>query len=39
MFDIAWSIVFDFIDMLKWYIPFLIVFGIIGRLIHEGGKR
>ena len=39
MFDIVWSIMLDFIDMLKWFIPFLIVFGIVGRLIREGGRR
>lgn len=39
MFDIVWSIMLDFINMLKWFIPFLIVFGIVGGLIREGGRR
>lgn len=37
MFDIVYSLMFDFIDMLKWFIPMCIVFAFIGRLI--GGKR
>lgn len=37
MFDIVYSLLFDFIDMLKWYIPILIVFGIVARLI--GGRK
>lgn len=39
MFDIVYSLVFDFIDMLKWYIPFLILFGFIGSLIRSGGRK
>lgn len=39
MFDIVWSLVFDFINMLKWYIPFMILFGVIGNLIREGGRK
>lgn len=39
MFDIVYSMLFDFIDMLKWYIPMLIIFGLIGMLINVGGKR
>lgn len=37
MFDIVFQIMLDFIDMLKWFIPMLIVFGVIARLI--GGRR
>lgn len=39
MFDIVYSMLFDFIDMLKWYIPMLIIFGVIGMLINTGGRR
>lgn len=37
MFDIVYSLLFDFIDMLKWYIPILIIFGFIATLI--GGRK
>ena len=39
MFDIVYSMLFDFINMLKWYIPILILFGFIGMLINTGGRR
>lgn len=39
MFDIVYSLLFDFIDMLKWFIPILIVFGVIGNLINVGGRK
>ena len=39
MFDIVYSIFFDFINMLKWFLPILIILGIIGGLIRSGGKR
>jgi len=39
MFDIVYSLLFDFINMLSWYIPILIIFGIIGGLINQGGRR
>lgn len=39
MFEIVYSMLFDFIDMLKWYIPILILFGFIGMLVNVGGKR
>lgn len=38
MFDIVYSLMFDFIDMLKWFLPMMIVFGVIGTLIRQGGK-
>lgn len=37
MFDIVYSILFDFIDLLKWYIPILIIFGFLSILI--GGRK
>lgn len=39
MFEIIYSLMFDFIDMLKWFIPMMIVFGVIGNLIRTGGRR
>ncbi len=39
MFEIVYSMMFDFIDMLKWYLPMLIVFGFIGTLINAGGRK
>lgn len=39
MFDIVFNLMLEFIGMLSWFIPFLIVFGIVGRLIREGGRR
>lgn len=39
MFEIVYSLMFDFIDMLGWFIPMLVVFGFIGTLISSGGKR
>lgn len=39
MFDIIYSLFFDLIDMLKWFIPVLLVCGIIGELIKTGGRR
>lgn len=39
MFDIVYSLILDFINMLKWFIPMLIVFGFIGGLINVGGRR
>lgn len=39
MFDIVYSLIFDFIDMLKWFIPILIIFGVIGSLINSGGGK
>lgn len=39
MFEIIYSLMFDFIDMLKWFIPMMIVFGVIGSLIRTGGRR
>jgi len=35
MFDIVYGLLLDFIDFLGWYLPILIVFGFIGRLIKE----
>lgn len=39
MFDIVYSLLFDFINLLKWYIPILLVFGIIAILLRQGGRR
>lgn len=39
MFDIVFDIVLEFIRMLKWFIPMLIVFGFIGNLMKTGGRR
>lgn len=39
MFDIVYSLMFDFINMLKWYLPMLIIFGFLGILIRSGGGR
>ena len=39
MFDIVYSLMFDFIDMLKWFIPMFILFGFIGILINTGGRK
>lgn len=39
MFEIVYSLMFDFIDMLKWYIPMLIVFSFIAMLIRAGGVK
>lgn len=39
MFDIVYSILLDFIDMLKWFIPILICFGFLGSLINAGGRK
>lgn len=39
MFDIVYSLLFDFINLLKWYIPILIVFGFIAILMRQGGRR
>lgn len=39
MFEIVYSLMFDFIDMLKWYIPMLIVFSFIAMLIRSGGVK
>lgn len=36
MFDIAYSLLFDLINALKWIIPIFILFGIIGRLMRVG---
>lgn len=35
MFEIVWSLVLDFIDFIGWYIPVLLVIGIIGQFIRE----
>lgn len=39
MFDIVYSLMFDFINMLKWFLPMLIVLGFLGTLIRSGGRR
>lgn len=39
MFDIVYSLMFDFINMLKWFLPMLIVLGFLGSLIRSGGRR
>lgn len=39
MFDIVYSLMFDFINFLGWFLPMLIVFGIIGSLIRSGGGK
>lgn len=39
MFDIVYSLMLDFIGMLKWFIPMLILFGFLGSLIRSGGRR
>lgn len=39
MFDIVYSMLFDFINMLKWFIPILIIFGCLGILINTGGRK
>lgn len=36
MFDIAYSLLFDVIGMLKWFIPLLLLFGVIAQLIKAG---
>lgn len=33
MFDIVYDLVLDFINVLAWYIPILMLFSIIGYLI------
>lgn len=33
MFDIVYNMFFEFIDMLKWYIPVLLMFGCIAEII------
>lgn len=38
MFDIVYSLVFDFINMLKWYIPIFLCFLFIGHLIKRGDR-
>lgn len=38
MFEITYSLLFDFINMLKWLIPVYIVIGIVGDLIMKGAK-
>lgn len=37
MFEIVYSLIFDFIDMLKWWIPLTLLFMEIGVLLR-GGK-
>lgn len=39
MFDIVYSLMLDFIDMLKWFLPMLILLGFLGSLIRSGGRR
>ena len=39
MFDIVYSLMFDFINMLKWFLTMLIVLGFLGSLIRSGGRR
>lgn len=39
MFDIVYSLMFDFIDMLKWFLPMLILTGFLGTLIWSGGRK
>lgn len=38
MFDIIYSLFLEFIDMLSWYIPIMIVVGVIAKLIKGGSK-
>lgn len=38
MFDISYSLLFDFIGMLKWLIPVYLVIGVVGDLISKGAK-
>ena len=38
MFDITYSLLFDFIHMLAWLIPVYIVIGIVGDLIMKGAR-
>lgn len=38
MFDIVYSLLFDFIDFLKWFIPMLIIIGCVGEIARQGGK-
>lgn len=38
MFDIIYNLFFDFIGMLKWYIPMCIMMYYITYLIREGGR-
>lgn len=37
MFDFVFELVIDFINILAWYIPILILFGLIGKLVF--GRR
>lgn len=39
MFEIVYSLLFDFIGLLGWFIPMLILFGVIGGLVRQGGRR
>lgn len=39
MFEIVYSLLFDFIHLLSWFLPMLILFGFIGGLIRQGGRR
>lgn len=38
MFEITYSLLFDFVRMLSWLIPVYIVIGIVGDLISKGAK-
>ena len=38
MFDFVFELTLDFIKTMAWYIPILILFGFIGRLVFGGRK-
>lgn len=35
MFDFVFELVIDFINVLAWYIPILILFGLVGKLVFS----
>ena len=38
MFDIVYDLVLDFISVLSWYIPILILFSVVGYLITSSKR-
>ena len=35
MFDFVFEMVLDFINVLAWYIPVMILFGFVGKLVFS----
>lgn len=38
MFEIVWSLIMDFIGMVGWYLPMVILAGFLGTITF-GGKK